>query len=223
MRIALTMRVTGAADYHEPRDAISHDWIDWLAAHGNVPVLVPNRLSNLDGYLAAMQADALILTGGNDVVATLDRPDATATVRDATEIALLVEARRSGIPVLGICRGLHMVNRYFGGTIEPDLSAGRVSHVAATHEVMLAPGFSDLANNSLVSTNSYHTQGVTLARLASGLHAFATCADDELIEGLHHVSEPILAVQWHPERPTPRPDFDDALIDRLFQDGAFWR
>ena len=85
MRIALTMRVTEAVDYHEPRDSISHDWLDRLQKWDMTPLPVPNRLGDPCGYLDALAPDLLVLTGGDD--------PGTCPTRDATEQALLDHAR----------------------------------------------------------------------------------------------------------------------------------
>ncbi|MCF6243319.1 MAG: hypothetical protein L3J74_18530, partial [Bacteroidales bacterium] len=81
MRIALTMRVTQATGYIEPRDSISHDWICRLEQWGMIALLIPNTLKDPEAYCADLKPDVLILTGG-------DNPGETE-VRDRTEYRLL--------------------------------------------------------------------------------------------------------------------------------------
>ncbi len=223
MRIALTMRVTNAAAYSEPRDAISHDWIRWLGARGHQPVLIPNRLEDPAGYAEAMGVDALILTGGNDVVPRPGHESSVSEERTRTEERLFQWALDGGRPVLGACRGLHVINRFFGGTIESDISGGPVQHVAASHRVRVIDGFMAPAGSSALSTNSYHDQGVRVGGLAELLRVFALSHPDDLVEGLYHPVAPVLAVQWHPERPNPAAGFDDFLIGKFLAEGMFWR
>ena len=217
------MRVVQAENYVEPRDAISHDWIDWLASRGHVPVLVPNRVPDPARLLSDSGAEALILTGGNDLVARGDDTSAVSEQRNVNEAALLAAATERSLPVLGVCRGLHVVNAYCGGRIEPDISGGPVDHVATTHSVRLCGRLSDLLGDQVLTTNSFHGQAVLDSNLGDNLQVFAISDADGVVEGLCHVSLPVLAVQWHPERPGPSHAFDDSLVDRLFREGMFWR
>ncbi len=127
------------------------------------------------------------------------------------------------MPVLGVCRGLQVINFLIGGTIEADLeSRTKTKHVASNHPVALRGAqFLRMAGADRLEVNSYHDQGVRHDGLAGDCTAFAL-ADDAVVEGFHHVREPILAVQWHPERPDPAAAFDRALITRLFADRAWW-
>jgi N5-(cytidine 5'-diphosphoramidyl)-L-glutamine hydrolase len=222
MRIALTMRVLQEHNYREPRDAISHDWIRWLEQRGHMPILLPNGLADPRRYLAEIAAEAVVLTGGNDLVPRLGHVDQTAADRTRTETAVLTMAVASRLPVFGTCRGLHVINAHFGGSIDGDISGGTVRHVASSHLVALNGAFADLGYGPRIETNSFHNQGFSADRLAPDLDIFATAEGDGLIEGLVHPTAPIMAVQWHPERPGSCAAFDDAVFARLLEHGAFW-
>jgi putative glutamine amidotransferase len=213
------MRVVNAATYVEPRDAISHDWIDWLAERGHDPVLMPNRAPDPARLLADSRAAALILTGGNDLVPSGEESGLVSEQRNANETALLEAAIERGLPLLGVCRGLHMVNAFCGGHVQPDIAGGPVDHVATTHPVRV----SKILDDQTLITNSFHGQAVLDSGLGENLQAFAISEADHVVEGLCHTDLPMLAVQWHPERPGPSRAFDDALIERLFREGKFWR
>jgi len=217
------MRVVQATGYREPRDALSHDWIDWAAARGHLAIPVPNRLRDPAGYLDELGVEALVLTGGNDLVPRPGAPDDTSPERTATEQALLAHAIASGRPVLGVCRGLHVVNRHFGGDVIDDIGAGPVPHVARDHTLRLSDDFGALAGDARIRTNSFHAQAVGEDGVGKGLEIFAVSPEDRIVEGLHHCERPVLAVQWHPERQNPATAFDDVIIGRLFTEGAFWR
>lgn len=196
------MRVVEAASYAEPRDAISHDWIRWFDGIDAVPVLVPNVLPDPAAYVRRMGASALLLTGGNDLETSPDR--------DRTEKALLAGALEHRMPVLAVCRGLQLVNSFFGGSLTRDLTPfGR--HVGVTHQVRLrgAGGLSGLPAEARV--NSFHNQGVQMSGLAADLIPFAT-SDDGIVEGLVHRDAPVIAVQWHPERENAGADVDRTLV-----------
>lgn len=226
MRLALTMRVESAPGYDETRDAISHDWFLWLNSLGHVPAPVPNCLSTPGTYLRDFEVDALVLTGGNDLEAHPGAKDATSAQRTRTEEALIGAALDAGMPVLGTCRGLHVINAYFDGGLTRDIE-GQIekpaAHVAVRHRVRLAPPFNELAGAAEIETNSFHNQGVAPDQLAPALYAFANCAEDGLVEGLVHPELPLLAIQWHPERPNPAAPFDRCLLAKLLDEGAFWK
>jgi putative glutamine amidotransferase len=183
-----------------------------VLAEGGLPMLaaVVDPVAAGD-YLA--RADALLLSGGADVdPARFDQPPQpdlgiVDPERDAFEIALYRAARAAGKPVLGICRGIQLINVAEGGSLHQHLPAlGRgVQHSQADkggrphHRVTLAAG-SRLAaafGAEAVFVNTYHHQG--LDRLGTGLRAVAH-AEDGLVEAVEATGGAwLLGVQWHPE------------------------
>ena len=205
-RVVLSMRITQASGYEEPRDSISHDWIGLLQSWGMAPFLLPNGLADPAAYLDALAPALLILTGG-------DNPGLD-TSRDRTEKSMLEYAEAKNTPVLGVCRGLQAINLHFGGGL------GQVAgHVAVRHAVKLTGAFSDLYGAD-TTVNSFHESAVPADGLASNLVAAGVDADGN-IEALHHTSLPMAAIMWHPERPGSAAA-DRALVDQLMEEGAFW-
>ncbi len=213
MIIAVSMRIVASATYHEQRDAISHDWVSFLEHMSVTPVFVPNTLRDPSGYLDRVGARGLILTGGDDLGKLPGEPYtlSSPSERDQTERTLLSHAISQDLPVLGVCRGLQVINVYFGGALDRDLdSLGR--HVNTTHPVDIVSKPSANAQDiGEVVTNSYHSQGVVLTGLAPELEAFAL-SPGNVVEGLYHPERDIVAIQWHPERPNPAADLDRALF-----------
>lgn len=213
MIIAVSMRETVAPEYPEKRDAISHDWVYLLDSLGVTPVLIPNVLADAAGYLRAIDASGVLLTGGEDLGPlpgeVTDQP--AGAERDQTEHAVLGYALEQCLPVFGVCRGLQLINVHFGGGLVRDLSA-LGNHASAIHSVRLLTdptgGFGELGR---VDTNSYHGQGVVLGGLGRNLEAFAL-ADNDVVEGLVHRRAPVTAVQWHPERPNSATVLDRSLL-----------
>jgi putative glutamine amidotransferase len=172
----------------------------------------------MGGSLAAAALDAcdgLLLTGGEDIEPSWYGADPSPLLeqpsreRDLFELALFAVARQRGLPILGICRGIQLINVALGGTLFQDLPSerpGTIDHSpkdvrnARTHRVRLDAG--SRAASSLdatqITVNSVHHQAIR--ELGKGLIA-SGWTDDGLIEAAE--SEPgaswILAVQWHPE------------------------
>lgn len=154
--------------------------------------------------------DGLILAGGGDPDPALfgQRPGGSAPPdprRDRAELALLDAYAGAGKPVLGICRGMQMVNIWAGGALIQDLGERSPAHRWAgadrVHPVETACGSCLRAlYGRRFWANSAHHQGVD--RLGAGLRA-AAWSPDGVVEGLEHGSLPIWGVQFHPERMRP--------------------
>ena len=218
LKVALTCRVSQETAYKETRDALSVEWTALCDALTWTPVMVPNRLRDPKRFLSSIGVDAIVLTGGN-TVGSACAPNAPGTVaeREATERALLDHAVQSKVPVLGVCRGLQVINRFFGGDITHGIATG-VAHVGASHTVDLASqAWADLAGASRLQVNSFHDDGVLGSQVAPDLVVTAKSSEDGVVEGLAHRALPIVGVQWHPERPSPCETFDRALFRSLFE------
>jgi putative glutamine amidotransferase len=157
--------------------------------------------------------DALLLAGGADVDprAYGAEPDPSVSgtwpERDRFELALARGAVDRGQPVLGVCRGMQLLNVALDGTLEqnlPDrLGSDRHRHTPgafADHEVRLEPG--SLAERSIgaerTAVKSHHHQGV--AELGEGLLASGWSVEDDVIEAIERPGEEfVLGVLWHPE------------------------
>lgn len=164
-----------------------------------------------------LSCDGLVLCGGGDLESALfgqeDRgsnpPD---RARDRAELRLFDAFFRAGKPILGICRGMQVINVALGGDLIQDLPPSvRPFHVPRGEEDQVHP--IRAAEDSLLFSlygpvfpvNSWHHQAV--GRLGDGLRAIAW-AEGGFAEALEHRSRPVLGVQFHPERLalSPRPD-----------------
>jgi gamma-glutamyl-gamma-aminobutyrate hydrolase PuuD len=185
MRVALTMRITQAQGYAEPRDSISHDWLNRLAAWQATPFLVPNIGSQATSYLGNLNADILVLTGGDDIGRT--------PKRDETETALLNHALSTGLAVLGVCRGMQLINQQLGGRL-----CSIEGHVATPHTVSFAGDWIDFYGSE-TNVNSYHETAIPADGVGANLATTAIDADGH-VEGFHHTDHPLAGIMWHPER-----------------------
>ncbi len=232
-RIAITATtVTTDSDVH--RDVVPYTRA--IERAGATWTIAPNDPSSIDALLA--RVDGLLVTGGLDVDparyggraehARKEKRGYSAQ-RDAFEIALALAARDRGVPLLGICRGLQVVNVAFGGTLIEDvreeLGAGYTiehrqtydsgldrSDYAPGHEVDVDPGsaFARLTRTTRCLTNSMHHQAARA--VGEGLKAVGRTSDGviEILDATFPHPYFFL-VQWHPEELT-----GDAVSDALF-------
>ena len=122
--IAISQRVDRVPARAESRDALDQRLTGWVRALGALSLPVPNALGDdLAGWLAALAPTAVLLSGGNDIG---DSPE-----RDRTETALLRHAEETGLPVLGLCRGMQMMAHYAGDTLVPPDRSRRHTSLAA--------------------------------------------------------------------------------------------
>lgn len=175
-----------------------------------------------DPKTALQGADGLLLTGGDDLSPSrYGEPSHPSVVevapeRDTFEIALVAEARRTGLPLLAICRGVQVLNVACGGTLIQDIPA-QVDN-ALVHELKVPPHASveyahdiwietdslltrllqeRLNGSDSIAVNSRHHQAIK--QLAPGFKVVAT-APDGIIEAIEDPNARFcLGVQWHPE------------------------
>ncbi len=199
-----------------------------VRAAGGVPVLLP-QLRVGEGSAAAASIDGLILSGGDDVhPQTYDAADEGVSLdtdlpTDLGEIELFREALARRVPVLGICRGVQIVNVALGGKLHQDMLGNSACHppragvlkevLAHRHGLEIAPE-GDLARilgGAPRQVNSTHHQAIR--ELAPELRPVAW-APDGTVEAVESRGPGYLvAVQWHPEKlPPPR---DQELFDDL--------
>lgn len=172
--------------------------------------------NNLRQYVtSALDAvDALLLTGGHDLDPRFygEEPQSklgpTLVERDVFDFALLEVALAKKMPILAICRGLQLINVYFGGTLYQDLNYRTENTIAHSQKSLSDKTWHsvDLQANSLLAeicqtdnlfVNSLHHQAIK--ELAPPLLSLAT-AKDGVIEAFTLRNYPfLLAVQWHPE------------------------
>ena len=191
--VGLTQRVSTVQDYQERRDALDQEWTRLCESIGVVPIPLPTQTTDIPGYMSEIKADAIILTGGNDL-ASMDSPSDPAPDRDEFEGRLLTEAINQGLPVVAVCRGFQLVNCEFGG--------GLVSvdgHVAESHTVKFSSESTTLQLPAIAETNSYHDYAVTEETIAEEFRILGL-TDDGVVECASHESLPIFCVMWHPER-----------------------
>jgi gamma-glutamyl-gamma-aminobutyrate hydrolase PuuD len=190
-------------------NATIHDRFGELVEHaGGVPIYADHHAAPA---ALADRVDAVVINGGGDVAPERygaprhGRTNGVQERRDEFEIELVRAAADRGVPVLGVCRGIQLVNVALGGTLVQHVpeAVGR-EHMCddaldqRVHEVVLAPGsrLAALYGRDRLSVNSLHHQAVD--RPGRGLRVTAS-APDGTVEGIESEDGRILGVQWHPE------------------------
>jgi putative glutamine amidotransferase len=188
-KIGISLRVVDNQNYEEKRDAISHDWSQFFEKLNFIPILIPNALSNTESFLEELQLDGIILSGGSDIGVDIER--------DKTEKKILEYGVKNNLPILGVCRGMQIINDFFNGEI---MKAENNEHVNLDHSIsIIDQTFSNIFGNE-ISVNSYHKNMIYQNNLGENLNVFAITKKDNSIEGFFHNQYSILGVMWHPER-----------------------
>ena len=214
------------------RTGVNAAYLTSVVAAGGVPLVLSPLIGPESAAMALDGLDGLLLTGGEDVDPSLygatpsPQLGAVSRERDRFELALLAAARERQLPVLAICRGIQLVNVAAGGTLWQDLPSerpGDVNHNPATPRASAAHGIRVLPGSRAAQAlgrlefeaNSFHHQAVR--EVGRGLVATAWAADG-LIEAVESAdgAEWLLAVQWHPEEMTGRPESAAAGLFRAF-------
>lgn len=193
--------------------------VSLIVESGAEPVLIgPASDLELEATFAACHG--FVLPGGGDVNPVLFGASAedpslfgVDAAQDSLDLAVIQYGIDHGIPVLGICRGMQLLNVAYGGSLHIDLASSSVSHVwkgeagsrdFSVHDVELGRESRVAAvfdGASRIPVASFHHQAVD--RLGNGLRPTAV-ADDGLLEAIESVDDNwVVGIQWHPEADLP--------------------
>lgn len=188
-----------------------------ISKAGGIPVIMPpmTEESAIQEWLRTIDPKGILLSGGCDIDPIIygDKPmpfnGRVNTQRDTYELLLTKVAIENRLPILGVCRGLQVINVFFGGTLVQDMEAelgiAKVKHdqtensSIGTHKINVKPDTLTytLLNKEIMLTNSHHHQ--CIKKLGRELEITAK-SDDGIIEAIENYDKKIIGLQFHPER-----------------------
>jgi putative glutamine amidotransferase len=195
--VAITQGVTVVPEYGERRDCLDQAWPRFIAACGLLPLPLPNVIEVALAMCGGSDVTGLVLTGGNDLAAL----GGDAPERDATENALLDAAESRGLPILGVCRGMQLIQQRCAVPLQ------RVEGHVTPRQIIHIDG-------EPMEVNSYHRFAARESR--PPLDVWAVAADG-VVKAIRHTARPTTGIMWHPERNTPFAANDVALFRRVFK------
>lgn len=216
------------AGTHRPIYGNNQTYVHAVEQAGGVPVLLPPLSDPADLAVIHARLDGLLLSGGGDIDPSLYGEDRIPecgeieTARDVPELDIARWALDSGVPTLGVCRGMQLLNVLRGGTLYQDIttqhpSSPRHDHIDQprtwrAHEIAINPAsrLASILGAPRQMVNSLHHQAVN--RIGDGIE-ITGWSEDGIAEALEIPSHPFaIAVQYHPEEMVA----DDEPSRRLF-------
>lgn len=186
-------------------------YVDSLRRAGAIPVLIPPQPENAKELVDEL--DGILLAGGDDCDPAAYGEDRHPTVdpmdprRQNNDLSLAKVARERGIPTLGICLGLQMMNVAAGGTLVQDIDSHMetdIQHASkpedrVRHDIVVEQGtrLASILRERELNVNSSHHQAIKTVPADLKITAHAP---DGIVEGLEDPRHPFyVGVQWHPE------------------------
>ena len=209
--------ITAAFDFEKCTSNLRDDYYEAIIQCGAVPVLIP--VTEVKGvwveYLDI--CDGIVLSGGPDIDAmyfgqnNMPYTGEISPVRDVMELFLAKQALAMDKPILGICRGIQVMNIAAGGSIFQDIYAENNPDRKLMQHSQSAPRWYQIHNINIVENtclfgiygkealrvNSFHHQAVNEAAPGFTINAYS---EDGIIEAVSNENKKFaLGVQWHPE------------------------
>ena len=207
-KVVITQRLDHIVEYGEIRESIDEKLSEWLIKSGFLPIPISNKFISLDDgpnidnktniykWLSSINPQAILLSGGNDLGQYRER--------DKTEEFVLDWAMKFKLPVLGICRGMQFMSKYFGANL-----INVSGHVKSRNK--LIPFNTDLQFPSNVTC--FHNY--SLEKCPKEFKVLVKC-EDGTIEAIKHRKLPWEGWMWHPERKPNHNKLNDQNLIRLF-------
>lgn len=194
--IGVTQRIEFIKEYSEKRDCLDQKWIELLNQCNLIPILLPNNLETAKNIVTSINLEGMLFTGGDSLV----KYGGNFKERDVVEKFCIEFSIENNLPVLGVCRGMQVIQDYFG------IRLHKVdNHVGEKHQITY--------NDELDIVNSFHNLGSKETNEKLIIKSFA---DDGIIEAIKHVQYKIQGIMWHPERIYPFSKRDIDLFNNFY-------
>ncbi len=206
--------ITCSYDEDAKKFTIGEDYINAVQAAGGVPLLIPHRSDEHAAPLLA-KLDGVLLSGGGDIDPIYFGEEPLPVngyinpLRDSFEILMSRLALEQGVPLLGICRGMQVLNVAAGGSVCQDINLKtnrplqhnqQAPRWYATHNIKIVKGsmLQRILGRDMLRVNSFHHQ--MLDNLGKGI-VISALAGDNVVEAIECTGENnfALGVQFHPE------------------------
>lgn len=201
----------------EGTNCVADAYISSVIRAGGVPVLIPALKDEESLIQILSKVDGIVLTGGGDIdpdyfnEIPIKELGEINELRDAFDIALIKLASTRQIPILGICRGLQVINVAFGGSLYQDIISQYRSPLLEhnqelpreepSHTVKIVKDsfLETITGKTELQTNSFHHQAI---KIPADDFLIAATSSDGIIEAFEAPFKHIYGVQWHPENMT---------------------
>lgn len=213
----------GETLYHLPISYTPQGYIEAVQKAGGIPLFLPIGPAEF-AKTYIQQIDKLILAGGQDIYPkyygqkVVDESRHLKS-RDQFEVALIDEALRQGKPIFAVCRGMQLLNVYFGGSLYQDIEdLTPVNHMQnpipreePSHDLLMEnSSFLYPIYGKKAKVNSFHHQAVKT--VGQSLTVTAQCSDG-IVEAIENKKQRILGVQWHPDFAYSQQEKEQAVFE----------
>ena len=202
--IGITQRIHFIKEYNEYRDELDQRWSSLFANIGILQIILPNNSELFKSKaIDSLNLNGVILSGGE--LQENNNYNIGLKNRNEFENNLINHCIDNKIPIIGVCRGMQILNNFFGGKLEKI-----DNHVGKYHEI------NNLSNLPISNkVNSYHEFKLNRNELPENFEIIATDLDGE-IESILDKKNNLLGIMWHPERNDPFDINDLKLFNEFF-------
>ena len=195
IKVGLSMRSYNDTFTNELRDTIDVRWYEFFNLCNLKLALIPNNYEICESEITDLQG--IVLSGGEDINQITEK----SSIRDKVEKHLIQRGIECKIPIIGVCRGMQIIQNFFG------INLFKIDgHIKVRHELKY--------EGETINVNSFHNYGTKENNKHFNIDAKAS---DGVIKAISHIKYPIKGIMWHPEREKKFSDNDILLFKTHFK------